>query len=284
MRGAFLWVSSIAQGILSLTLLACSTDGPLVVRNHSGSVDAAVSAPDASARVTPPAVDVTWQVQLSGSFDSSVDVMLYYVDLDSVTSTQRAAILAVGRHLACYLSAGTYEPFRADAQEFPAAALGNALMDYPDERWLDIRNAKVTSLMSARLDQYRALGCSSVAVANVTTTENTGFDITAANQSEYLDWLSAAIHDREMLAGLATGDDRVALMEPRFDWAYAQGCWATNHCTDYSPFVTAKKAVLGVEFGDASTAPTLCSGVPGSGVNLLIKPRDLSAKRTACLP
>jgi len=97
-------------------------------------------------------------------------------------------------------------------------------------------------------------------------------------------WLSNEIHQRGLLAGLATGDDRLSAMEPLFDWAYAQGCWVDNRCSDYAPFATAAKAVLAVEFGDASTAPALCSGVAGSGINLLIKPQDLSASRIACLP
>lgn len=121
-------------------------------------------------------------------------------------------------------------------------------------------------------------------VANVTTSEDTGFDVTPANQTDYLVWLSNEIHQRGLLAGLATGEDCLAAMEPLFDWTYAQSCWGDSRCSDYAPFVTAAKAVLAVEFGDASTAPTLCSGVTGSGINLLIKPQDLSASRIASLP
>ena len=42
-------------------------------------------------------------------------------------------------------SAGTMEPFRDDASRFPAAALGNPLAGYPDERWVDVRDATVRS-------------------------------------------------------------------------------------------------------------------------------------------
>ena len=270
------WASALALGVL----VGCgTTEGPLVVRNHSGG-----SGADAGTPLTPPAVDVSWQVQLSGDFDSTVDVALYYIDLDGITDAERVSLTGAGRHLACYLSSGTYEPWRADASAFPASVIGNALLDYPNERWLDIRSSDVTALMTARLDQYESDGCNSVVVANVTTTENTGFGITAANQSDYLIWLSSEIHKRGFLAGLATGEDRLAKMEPIFDWAYAQGCWVDNRCSDYSPFVTTKKPVLAVEFGDASTAPSLCSGVAGSGINLLVKPADLSAGRVACLP
>jgi len=268
-----------------LVLVGCSaTEGPLVVRNHSGTTVADAGVGDSGSPLPRPAVDVSWQVQLSGNFDSSVDVSLYYIDLDSVTAVAREALTAARRHVACYLSAGTFEPWRNDAQSFPASVIGNAVAGYPKEQWLDIRSNAVTSLMSARLDQYKLSGCNSVAVANVTTMEDTGFGVTSTNQTDYLIWLSAEIHRRGLLAGLATGEDRLAAMAPLFDWAYAQGCWVGSRCSDYSPFVTATKAVLAVEFGDAVSAPTICSGVAGSGINLLIKPNDLTASRIVCLP
>ena len=265
--------------------IGCSaTEGPLVVRNHSGGVPVAdAGSHDSGSAQARPAIDVSWQVQLSGSFDASIDVALYYIDLDNLTSPEQTALINGGRHLACYLSAGSYEPWRSDAASFPATVIGNTLADYPDERWLDIRSTAVTSLMSARLDQFESSGCNSVAVANVTTGENTGFNVTATDQTNYLTWLSNEIHRRGLMAGLATGEDRLGAMEPLFDWAYEQGCWVANHCSDYAPFVAATKAVLAVEFGDATTAPTLCSGVAGTGINLIIKPQDLTANRTACL-
>jgi len=263
-----------------------TTDGPLVVRNHTSRAPVTdAGSVDAGRAQVRPAIDVSWQVQLSGSFDASIDVALYYIDLDNLTGAEHTALSNSGRHMACYLSAGSYEPWRPDAASFPATVIGNALADYPDEHWLDIRNTAVTSLMGARLDQFESSGCSSVAIANVTTSgENTGFDITATEQSNYLTWLSNEVHRRGLLAGLATAEDRLGVVEPLFDWAYAQSCWVDDHCSDYAPFVAAAKAVLAVEFGDATTVPTICAGVAGTGIDLLIKPQDLSANRFACLP
>jgi len=272
-------------GAALLLSIGCGTiEGPLVVRNHAGRAPVTdAGSMDAGQARERPAIDISWQVQLSGSFDASIDVALYYIDLDNLPSTERTALSNSGRQLACYLSAGSYEPWRPDAALFPATVIGNALADYPDEHWLDIRSTAVTSLMSARLDQFESSGCNSVAIANVTTSgENTGFDVTATDQTNYLTWLSNEIHRRGLMAGLATAEDRLGAMEPLFDWAYAQGCWLDNHCSDYAPFVAAAKAVLAVEFGDATTAPTMCSGVAGTGIDLLIKPQDLGANRFAC--
>jgi hypothetical protein len=271
---------------IPLSIGCGTTEGPLVVRNHApGAPVTDAGGLDAGRAQVRPAIDVSWQVQLSGSFDASIDVALYYIDLDNLTSAERTALSNSGRHMACYLSAGSYEPWRPDAALFPAAVIGNALSDYPDERWLDIRSTAVTSLMGARMDQFESSGCKSVAIANVTTSgDNTGFDVTATDQTNYLTWLSNEVHRRGLLAGLATAEDRLSVMEPLFDWAYSQGCWGDNRCYDYAPFITAAKAVLAVEFGDATTAPTICSGIAGTGIDLLVKPQDLGANRFACLP
>lgn len=288
---------------LAYAALACGgTEGPLIVLNSSGARSFAGSAGqgggaghqgDSSAAagtalggaIVQPTPGLSWQVQLSGRFDASFDVELYYVDLDNLTSTERIAITSQNRQLACYLSAGSYEPWRSDAAAFPGEVLGNTLADYPNERWLDIRSSVVAGLMLARLDQFKSDGCSSVVVTNVTTSgEDSGFVISAEEQNAYLLWMSNELHQRGLAAGLATADDRLGAMQPYFDWAYAQGCWVDTQCSDYAPFVTVAKAVLAVEFGDAATATRLCQGVAGSGINLLVKPQDLGANRITCLP
>ena len=288
MRGHGFASFILAASLESALTVGCgSTEGPLLVRNHA--TDAGLpetnTGNDAGGAFARPATDISWQVQLSGSFDATVEVSLFYVDLDNLTNAEQTALIGAGRHLACYLSAGSYEPWRTDAAAFPSSVIGNALADYPNERWLDIRSTAVASLMSARLDQLKSKGCNSISVTNVTHSgEDSGFSITATDESAYLEWLSEQIQGRGLFAGLATADDRLSDMEPHFDWAYAQDCWLADRCSGYAPFVAAKKAVLAVVFGEASNAPTLCSGVTGSGINLLVKPMDLGASRTPCLP
>lgn len=268
------------------------TEGPLVVRYREGSAAGAAGAAGAvgaagraGSIIGRPSSDVRWQVQLSGRFDATVEAALYYVDLDNLASSELLALTRAERHVACYLSAGTYEPWRSDAASFPETALGNALAQYPKERWIDIRASAVAVLMHARLDRMKSAGCSSAVIANVTTSgEDPGFDLTATEQSSYLLGLSEAIHQRGLTAGLATAEDRLVDMEPAFDWAYAQGCWRRDRCQAYTPFVVASKAVLAVEFGDSTTSAVLCQGAPGSGINLIVKPEDLGASRIVCLP
>ena len=62
-----------------------------------------------------PALGATWQVQLTGPLDASFDVAVYDVDLFDTTAAQVAALRAAGRRVICYVSVGTYEPWRPDA-------------------------------------------------------------------------------------------------------------------------------------------------------------------------
>ena len=43
--------------------------------------------------------------------------------------------------ITCYFSAGTFEDWRDDADQFPASVIGKALPEWDGENWLDIRTA-----------------------------------------------------------------------------------------------------------------------------------------------
>src|SRR6185295_17152155 len=71
-------------------------------------------APSASSnppRWRPPA-KVSWQWQLTGPLDLSVDAQVFDVDLFETSAAQVDQLHAMGRKAICYLDAGTYEPFR----------------------------------------------------------------------------------------------------------------------------------------------------------------------------
>ena len=111
-----------------------------------------------------PAVSSSWQVQLVGTLDTSLDVSVYEVDLFDVAQADVDTLHAAGRRVVCYVSAGTFEPWRSDATAFPLAALGHAVADYPQEQWLDTRDATVRAAMTARLDLGRDKRCDGVDV------------------------------------------------------------------------------------------------------------------------
>src|SRR5438105_2024827 len=106
-----------------------------------------------------PAPNTSWQWQLTGVVDQSVNVAMFDIDLFNNSASVVAALHAQGRRVICYVSVGSWEDFRPDAGSFPASVKGLALDGYPNERWLDIRNLDALApIMGARLDMCKAKG------------------------------------------------------------------------------------------------------------------------------
>src|SRR2546425_11717788 len=66
-----------------------------------------------------PAQNTSWQWQLTTPMDQTVDVAVYDIDLFESDASVVAALHAKGRRVICYMSAGSWESFRADAGKVP---------------------------------------------------------------------------------------------------------------------------------------------------------------------
>jgi hypothetical protein len=230
-----------------------------------------------------PPPGTSWQVQLTGPLDTSFDVALYDVDLFDTPPSAIASLREAGHHTICYVSVGTDESWRADASAFPPAAVGNALAGYPDERWLDTRDPTVRSLMTARLDVAAQKGCEGVDLSNVSPDgADTGLPLSPADAVAYAQLLAGEAHSRGLGAGLGGGATIAAQVVGTFEWALAEGCVAAGSCTAYGAFQAASKVVLGVEFGAAADAATICPAARADGLDALIKDRTYDAFRVAC--
>src|SRR5437868_540885 len=137
-----------------------------------------------------PAPNTTWQWQLTGTVDQSVNVAMYDIDLFNNTASVVASLHAQGRRAVCYVSFGSWEDFRSDAGQFPESVKGKALDGYPNERWLDIRNLDVLGpLLGARLDMCKAKGFDAVEPDNVDGyTNDSGFPLTYDDQIRFNTW------------------------------------------------------------------------------------------------
>src|SRR5271168_2981617 len=78
-----------------------------------------------------PAQSTTWQWQLgSEPVDQSVEAQMYDIDLFENSAEVVSSLHAQGRHVVCYLDAGTWEEWRPDAGEFEKPLLGNVVQGY----------------------------------------------------------------------------------------------------------------------------------------------------------
>jgi hypothetical protein len=230
-----------------------------------------------------PAPGTSWQWQLSGTLDTTLDVAMYDVDLFDAPDAAISALNGRGVIVICYFSAGSHEDWRSDAGDFPTAALGEPLDGWPGERWLDVRDGGVRDVMRARLDRAVARGCDGVEPDNVDGYANSsGFPLTADDQLDYDRFLATEAHLRGLSVGLKNDLDQVGDLLASFDWALNEECAAFDECDRLAPFVAAGKAVFHTEYGDEALAATVCPGANDRDLDTLIKHLELDAWRVAC--
>lgn len=229
-----------------------------------------------------PVPGTSWQIQYKGTLDTSLDVQVYDIDLVDTPQSVIDALHADGRKVICYFSAGSWENWRSDAGDFPTSVLGNPLEDWPDEKWLDIRQVDLLApIMRARLDLAVSKHCDGVDPDNVDGYANdTGFPLTADDQLTYNRFLSAEAHARGLAIGLKNDLGQISDLLADFDWALNEECFSYNECNLLTPFIQANKPVFGVEY-DLDTAD-FCPQANAMNFDFLKKHWSLDAWRVAC--
>jgi hypothetical protein len=229
----------------------------------------------------PEATTEPWQVQLQGRVDLSVPAPVYDVDGDS----RRAlvdAIHAQGDRAICYVSVGTWEPWRADADEFPRRLLGRRVAGFEEERWLDIRRINLLRpIIEARFDACARKGFDAVDPDNVDGYQNrTGFPLEARHQLRFNVWFANAAHERGLAVGLKNDLGQVRRLVPYFDFAVNEQCFQYRECDVVRRFVAADKPVYGIEY-EVDPAE-FCDAALASGFSTIYKRLSLRAFRTTC--
>jgi hypothetical protein len=228
-----------------------------------------------------PAPGTSWQWQLSGPIDTAVAAAMYDIDFETDAAVI-SQLHAMGRVVVCYLSAGSWENFRADAGLYPEAVLGKPLEGWPDERWVDIRRLDVLGpILEARMDGAVQRGCDGIEPDNVDGYQNeSGFPLSAGDQLAFNRWLAQQAHARNLSVGLKNDLEQIPDLEPSFDWALNEECFQYQECAPLLRFVNAGKAVFGVEYrGDPAS---FCPAANAMNFDWLKKKPELDAWRLAC--
>ena len=229
-----------------------------------------------------PSLRTSWQWQLTGVVDQSVDAEMYDIDLFDNDASVVASLHAKGRKVVCYMSAGSWENWRPDADRFPNEVLGRPLEGWPGERWLDIRQIDILGpIMTARLDLCKQKGFDGVEPDNVDGyTNNSGFPLTYGDQIKYNKFLAEEAHKRGLSVGLKNDLDQVTDLLPYFDWALNEECFKYEECGKLIPFIRAGKAVFQVEYN--LRLWQFCPRANRIGFNSMKKHLELDAWRRPC--
>jgi hypothetical protein len=251
-----------------------------------------------------PAVNARWQYQLQGvaqyastgginvgisatpfTGGAAVNPSVFDVDLyvdqtvsgnnTTLNTAATSAIHAAGKKAICYVSAGSWEDWRPDANQFPASVLGSK-NGFPGERWLDVRQTSVLlPIMEARVQKCAQAGFDGVEWDNVDGyTNRTGFPLTASDQLTYDASLANLAHTYGLTVALKNDVEQVADLAPYFDYAVNEQCQQYSECSGYTAnFVNAGKAVFQVEY--KLKLNKFCPQANAENRNAILKTYDL---------
>jgi hypothetical protein len=229
-----------------------------------------------------PTKDTSWQWQLSGTINENYAVDLYDVDLFDTDVQTIRRLKDSGKKVICYFSAGSYEEWREDAEDFPVETLGDDLDGWAGEKWLDISSDAVRPIMINRLELAKQKGCDGVEPDNVDGYDNdTGFDLTSNQQLSYNLFLADEAHKRGLSIGLKNDLSQITDLESYFDFAVNEQCHMYKECNYLNQFIYNKKPVLHAEYEDKYKNNTngardiLCQDSHVFGFNTLILPNLL---------
>lgn len=209
---------------------------------------------------------LTWYWQLQGSVNNAYPAAAYDIDGFDNSASEVSALHAAGKHVICYIDVGTWENWRSDAAQFPGSVLG-ADNGWPGERWLDIRQLSILKpIMAARFQMCKRKGFDAVEPDNIDGYENdTGFPIDAQNQLAYGEWVAQEVHALGMAVLEKNDPDQASTLAPYFDGALDEQCNQDSECSEYQPYLSARKPVLNAEY-QASLYPGFCSADNAAGI------------------
>ena len=228
-----------------------------------------------------PAVLTTWQWQLQGAVNTSYNVDIYDIDLFDSSATLIQQLQGSGKKVICYFSAGSYEEWRSDADQFLADDLGNPLDGWAGESWLDIRSDNVHTIMKNRLDLAVQKGCNGVEPDNMDGySNNSGFALTATDQLAFNRWLANEVHSRGLSIGLKNDLDQISELVNDYDFAVNEQCFEYQECDLLNPFIDNGKAVLNAEYeqkyvDDVNERDALCGDSISRQFSTLVLPLAL---------
>jgi hypothetical protein len=222
---------------------------------------------NAAAWWTPPQ-QLTWYWQLDGTPPNEPTDAVDFDGFDA-TAAQVAALHARGQRAICYIDVGTYEPGRPDDSEFPASVKGSGVQGWAGEYWLDISQLSVLEpIMSARFEMCAQKGFDAVEPDNIDGYENsTGFNLTAAEQLTYDEWIAQEVHSLGMAVFQKNDPDQASQLEPYFDGELDEECNYYDECSAFAPYLAAGKPVLDAEYTeDGETTAQFCAADESQGI------------------
>jgi hypothetical protein len=226
-----------------------------------------------------PIPGLSWQWLLTGKLDLDLQTDVIDVDL-GVGKSVVDHYHRKGTKVICYISVGSYENWRTDANQFPDEVLGKDYEGWSGEKWLDIRRIDLLApIMLARLDDCAAKGFDGVEPDNMQIWDNdTGFPLTYDDQLRYSLWFAEEAHKRGLAIGQKNAPDQTKDLVDVFDFAITEDAFYFGWAEEMKPYIDAGKPVFAAEYTDLpGDFQEFCQQSEDLGFSTILKKRDLNA-------
>lgn len=266
--------------LLSIIFLLAACAAPASLEASGGSTGGNDGGADGTGPLTS-----YWDWQLSEPFNFSREVQVIDLDPDSVSASRVASYNSAGTKTICYVSIGTIENYRDDVSDFPPEVVGKTYGDWPDEKFLDVRQLDVlVPLMTARFQKCRDMGFSAIEPDNMDVHDNdSGFPITSDNIVTYVLRLASVAHDLGLEFAQKNVGDLTASLVNDLDFVITESCYQDGWCGDVTAYTTAGKDILDAEYNDRPiNFSTACGYAADNSIKMILKDRDLTAELKTC--
>jgi hypothetical protein len=231
-----------------------------------------------------PAAGLTWDWQLTGPLDLTHDVDVYDIDWETDQATVDA-LLARGIKLICYVSVGTWEEWRSDADDYPDEAIGPLWPEW-DEYFVDIRSEAVRDIVARRMDVCASRGFHALEPDNMDIFElegDSGFPLNEAIGLEFALWLASEAHARGLAIVQKNASSLTADLVNQYDGVLTEDCFADDWCEEVLAYSEADKPVFMAEYTDTGVDfDAACSFANENGCSPVLKDRDLTDELVSC--
>ncbi|EAS07684.1 endo alpha-1,4 polygalactosaminidase precursor (macronuclear) [Tetrahymena thermophila SB210] len=201
-----------------------------------------------------PSVKSTFYYQTGGVLNYGVKAQIYFIDFLRNQSAV-ADLKNSGRRVVCNFSIGIYERNLADSNNIPKNLLGNSVPGMYQASFINIagyQTSGVGSVMTARIDLAKQLGCDAVQFDNYDYYQMnsvTGLLLNYQIQLSYFQYLAYYARSQGLAVCLKNNLSQASDLFNSVDFVFSDTCDGTSASCNYmDQYVNNNKAAFGISY------------------------------------
>lgn len=232
-----------------------------------------------------PKPGATWNWQLVGKVEVPKGVRAFDAEPDGLSKARVHKMNKNKTFTICYVSVGTVENWRGDVHLFPSWVVGRTYGDWPNEKFLDIRQLDVLlPIMTARFQRCKNKGFKAIEPDNMDVHSNmSGFPIGRADTVRYVKALANIAHEMGLKIGQKNVPELTKQLVGTMDFAITESCFQDRWCAKMKPYTKRGKPVFDAEYTDRKVDfQVACRKAKKLKISMIFKRRNLGAWMRPC--